>query len=123
MLWLASLIRARLFQHYRLYQHVFTYEQETLDLQETKTIEIPTVMPPPLSESVTLEAYEIELGKAPETNPEDVTEEENEVQEENEADKPGMFPQFKMTISRKSNRQSITGRSEANQCRNRIFII
>ncbi|KAI8916887.1 flagellar C1a complex subunit C1a-32-domain-containing protein [Entophlyctis helioformis] len=48
-----------IFQHHRLYQYVFTNEQEKQEIELPITLELPP-NPPPLSEGITFEAYETE---------------------------------------------------------------
>jgi hypothetical protein len=51
------------FQHFNLYQYAFTKEQEADELVVSKSIEKNSLTLAPLSEALTLEAYESELGK------------------------------------------------------------
>lgn len=51
-----------IFQHYRLFQYVFSMEQEKMDIEVKVTVEKPQSATP-LIEAVTLEAYEAEQAK------------------------------------------------------------
>jgi hypothetical protein len=57
------ILNTSLFQHFRLYRHFLTQEQEVVDIACVKSFEVPVIEPLPLAEAMTKSQYLLETGR------------------------------------------------------------